>query len=290
MITIACNAMQHDPANGGYWIDAETLTDWVADTGFDAIDFQLDRGLRSREPEYLAAIRDQCERRGLPIGFLGIGSGFLGQEAAAGGTIGVALSEDERRRRIGEVQEAVDAAVIIGAPLIRIFGGRVPEASPDREAVWDSQVECFQEVCDYAGERGVRIGLHNHPPAQAPTGDDIIQLLADVDRESFTHIMDTGQWFGSPGAFGAGGDVDADFYAFMRQTVGYATYVRAKIYKIDNGYEEWIDYDRIAAILKDARYEGVVSIVYEDQGNRCDYREARRLGLEYLRGLLGTSG
>ena len=287
MIAIACNAMQHD---GRRWVDVESLIDMTGEIGYDAIDFQLDRGFQSREPEYLATVKDKCQRRGLPIGFLGIGAGFLGQEKAAGGTIGVALSADERRRRIEEVQEAVDAAVIIGAPLIRIFGGRVPEASPDREAVWGSQVECFREVCDYAGERGVRIGLHNHPPAQAPTGDDIIRLLADVDRESFTHILDTGQWFGSPGAFGAGGDSPADFYAFMSQTVGHATYVRAKIYKIDNGYEEWIDYDRIAAILRDANYEGVVSIVYEDQGNRCDYREARRLGLEYLRGLFGSSG
>ena len=287
MIAIACNAMQHD---GRRWVDVESLIDMTGEIGYDAIDFQLDRGFQSREPEYLATVKDKCQRRGLPIGFLGIGAGFLGQEKAAGGTIGVPLAADERRHRIKEVQEAVDAAVVIGAPLIRIFGGRVPEASPDREAVWESQVECFREVCDYAGERGVRIGLHNHPPAQAPTGDDIIRLLADVDRESFTHILDTGQWFGSPGAYNAGGDSPVDFYAFMRQTVGYATYVRAKIYKIDNGYEEWIDYDRIAAILRDANYEGVVSIVYEDQGNRCDYREARRLGLEYLRGLFGSSG
>ena len=285
MIALACNAMQHDPEKGR-WLDVELLIDMVYELGFDAIDFQLDCGFRSREPEYLKGIKDKCHRHGLPIGFLGIGAGFVGQEEAAGGPIGVVLSADERRHRIRVVQEAVDAAVIIGAPLIRLFGGRVPEASPDRDAVWASQVESFQEVCDYAVERGIRIGLHNHPPAQAPTGDDVIRLLTDVGRENFTHILDTGQWFGSPGAYQAGGDSAADFYAFMRQTIPHATYVRAKIYKIDNGYEEWLDYDRIVAILRDANYEGVVSIVYEDQGNRCDHREARRLGLEYLRGLL----
>ena len=287
MITLACNAMVHDPESQR-WLDVETLIEMADELGFDAIDFQLDRGFRSREPEYLGTIKSMCRERGLPIGFLGISAGFLGQEEAASGTIGVALSADERRRRITEVHEAVDAAVIIGAPLIRLFGGRVPEASPDRDAVWRSQVECFQEVCDYASQSGIKIGLHNHPPAQAPTGDDVIRLLTDVGRESFTHILDTGQWFGSPGAYQAGGDSGADFYAFMRQTVPYATYVRAKIYKIDNSYEEWLDYERIVAILTDANYEGVVSIVYEDQGNRCDDREARRLGLEYLRGLFGS--
>lgn len=289
MITLACNAMQRDPANREHWLDVEMLTDMVADIGYDAIDFQLDRGFRSTQPEYLASMREKCERYSLSIGFLGIGSGFVGQESSGQGIIGVALSADERRRRIKEVEDAVDASVIIGAPLIRIFGGRVPEASPDREAVWTSQVACFQKACDYAGERGVRIGLHNHPPAQAPTGDDILRLLGDVDHAVFTHIMDTGQWFGSPGAYANGGDEPADFYSFMRQTVAHATYVRAKIYKIDNGHEEWLDYERIATILKEADYDGVVSVVYEDQGNRCNHREARRLALVHLRQAMGAN-
>ena len=71
MITLACNAMVHDPESQR-WLDVETLIEMVDELGFDAIDFQLDRGFRSREPQYLGTIKSMCRERGLPIGFLGI--------------------------------------------------------------------------------------------------------------------------------------------------------------------------------------------------------------------------
>ena len=63
--------------------------------------------------------------------------------------------------------------------------------------------------------------------------------------------------------------------------------MRAKIYKIDSGREEWLDYDRIAAILQAVDYNGPVSVVYEDAGNNCDYREAWRLAVAHLRQVFG---
>ena len=35
-------------------------------------------------------------------------------------------------------RRAVDVAVFMGAPLIRLFGGGVPEGTENREAVWST--------------------------------------------------------------------------------------------------------------------------------------------------------
>jgi sugar phosphate isomerase/epimerase len=75
----------------------------------------------------------------------------------------------------------------------------------------------------------------------------------------------------------------------MEQTAPYASYVRAKIYKVDSGKEELLDYRRIIAILKKANFNGNMSIVLEDQGNQCDYAEAIRLAVKHLRGLLAET-
>ena len=129
--------------------------------------------------------------------------------------------------------------------------------------------------------------IHNHPPAVAPTGDDILRILHDTDRENFTFILDTGQWFGSPGTNLAGKfDSGLAFYHYMEQTAPHAACVRAKIYKIDSGREEWLDYERIMSILKAVNYNGNVSIIFEDRNNRCGYAEAIGLAARYLRGLL----
>ena len=52
------------------------------------------------------------------------------------------------------------------------------------------EIRCFQEVSEYAAERGILVGLQNHPS----TGDDILRILRETDRENFTFILDTGQW------------------------------------------------------------------------------------------------
>ena len=277
--------MARDPSDRDRWLDAEPLIDMVADLRLDMIDFQLNGGLRSRDPDDLLRIKTKCHDRGLPIGFLGIGSGLVGTaENSAGERIGVSLTADERHRRIDELKEAVDAAVVIGAPLIRLFGGGVPAASADREQVWTDMISCFQEICDYAASRAILIGLHNHAPAVAPTGDDILRILNDVDRPNFTHILDTGQWWGSIGS--GYHDPDVDIYRYMEQTAPHASYVRAKIYKIDSGVEEWLDYERIIDILRAVDYNGHMSMVYEDRGNNCDLAEAIRLATAHLRQLL----
>ena len=290
MIKLGCNSLVKDRDNPGGWIDIETMIDLIHTLRLDIIDFQLDRGFRSLEPAYLCRVKILCHRYGLPIGFIGVGSGFVGTaQPLNGGVVGAALSPEELQRRIDEVKRAVDVAVFMGAPLIRLFGGGVPEGTENREAVWSTMISGFQAVSDYAAEKGILIGLHNHPPAAEPTSDDILRILNDVDRENFTFILDTGRWRGAPTSREGTSDSSENIYRYMEQTAPYASYVRAKIYKVDSGKEELLDYRRIIAILKKANFNGNMSIVLEDQGNQCDYAEAIELAVKHLRGLLAEA-
>ena len=289
MIKLGCNSLIRQGPDE--WIDVEEFLRFAYDLELDVVDFQLGRGFRSSDRGYLSGIKMQCLKYGLPIGYLGVGSGFIASATAPRGKlVGVALPKDELAGRIAEVKEAVDLAAYMGAPMVRLFGGGVPGPSEDREALWGTVIRSFQEIADYAAGKGVVVGLHNHPPVESPTGEDILRILRDTDRENFTFIMDTGRWFGSAGTSPMGQwDPGVDIYEYMEQTAPKASYVRAKIYKIDSGREEWIDYERVFRILRGVGFNGCVSIVYEDQGNRCDELEAVRLAVQHLRELIADT-
>ena len=136
----------------------------------------------------------------------------------------------------------------------------------------------YREVADYAAERGVAIGLQNHPS----TAEEMLRIRSDVDRDNFNFIMDTGQWLGSPGSEPRGEtDPRHDVYGYMAQTIRHASYIRTKFYRIESGTEQWLDYERIIPLIKRANYNGCISIVYE--GEHQDRVEQIRLAAAYLR-------
>lgn len=163
MIKLGCNAMlplaadlpYPDKEDSRNWMDIAELVRRIRAWDLDSVDFQLFRGFRSRDPAYLRSIKMLCQRCGLPIGFWGVGGGFLGTRQVDGQTLGAPLSGTELRRRITQVKEGVDTAAFMGAPLIRLFGGGIPSQSPGRATLWKSVIDSFREVCDYAaGKNG----------------------------------------------------------------------------------------------------------------------------------------
>ena len=255
--------------------DLETFIESVSEFRLDTIDF-LRRAFPSTDQAYLRQIRMKCLEKGLPIGYLGVSGGFVG-------------SDDEIRDRVKTAKETVDMAVFVGAQLVRVFGGSYPPGTRDLEPLWPKMIASHQEIADYALEKGVIVALQNHDNNNlAATSEDVLRILREVDRSNFSFIMDTGQWKGSPGASPKGEpDPDADIYAYMEETVAHATCVRTKIYRIDSGVEEWLDYGRIFQILKAAGYNGNLSVVYEGQGDpHVDIGKA----VIYLRRLLAENG
>ena len=107
-----------------------------------------------------------------------------------------------------------------------------------------------------------------------------------VDHPNLGHVLDTGQYAGSPGASGFADDEQRgrhDYLNSIALTAPLATAVRAKLYRIATGREESLDYDTIFQTIRGVRYNGWVSLVYE---GRDDPIEVIPLGVRYLRGYL----
>ena len=62
-------------------------------------------------------------------------------------------------------------------------------------------------------------------------------------------------------------------------------HVRCKIYRIQSGAEEWLDYPRIFGILKEVDYNGWCSVVYEGQDAEAEAAAVPK-AVKYLRSLM----
>ena len=107
-------------------------------------------------------------------------------------------------------------------------------------------------------------------------------------EKQIIHISHTSSLQDSmPGGGGHRGSSHPDFdcYDSIAKTAPFAVYVRTKIYRIDTGVEEWLDYPRIFDILREVGYNGCLSIVYEGTSDRIE--SVRKAG-NYLRSLLNA--
>ena len=268
MIKIGCNSLSVPEMSVEEFL--EQAYEWRLDT----VDIHR-RVLDSTDPAYLLEIKQRLLEYGLPLGYIGVSGGFVGDE-------------EHLQGQIATHKEAIDVASFLGSPIIRCFGGNLPSAAADPDDYWDPMVRAMREVAIYGAENGVIVGLQNHDNNNmASTADNVIDILADVDHPNFTHILDTGQWEGSIGASPRGDyDPAVDIYDHIARTAPYAWYVRTKFYRVETGEEAWIDYDRVFEILADVGFNGYISIVYEGEENRVEavgkaVHQLRALKTEY---------
>jgi len=268
MIKIGCNYLSFKGAQ----LSVEDFIHTCHDLQLDCLDFHQ-RAFTSLATNYLLGIKRQCLDLGLPIGYLGVAGGFAG-------------NEEFQQDKIAEAKAAVDMAMILGAPLIRVFGWHTFETE-GRDPMFAALARCLREVCIYGATKGVIVALQNHDNRNlAATGPDVLRIIQEVDHPNLSFIMDTGQWRGSPGATGEL-DPAVDIYDYMEQTLPYAGYIRCKFYQIASGREQVLDYTRIAQLLQKANYNGCISIVYEGQEQE-DRAKLIGIAATHLRQVLAT--
>ena len=244
----------------------------------DAVDIHLS-GI-SRDPDDLCALKRHCQHADLSIGYAGGGS-FVGPP-------------EEADRRMTRGHADVDTAAFLGAPILRVFARHEwPDTVEEQRALWQPMIASFQELCDYAARKGISVALQNHDNGSfAMTADQVLRILRETARPNFTFLMDTGQWLGAIGSHPRGEfDPNVDPYEdYLEPTAPHATYVRAKIYKIDGGIEEFLDYPRILRILRAVDFDGTLGLVFElGERNHCGYEECVRLAVEHLRQVIGVA-
>jgi sugar phosphate isomerase/epimerase len=273
MMRLCCLSLSFKPDFAAGRMDDLRFIERCAALELDGVDFNLN-SLHALDPDHLRKVKRACVRHGLTIACVGVSNDF-----------GRPAGEQEMVQR--QIRQGIDTAQFLGAPLVRLFAGRVAPGA-NRDAIWQRTVAGLRRAAE-AGERaGVVVALQNHNHGNvAATGEDVTRLLKEVDHPWCTHILDTGQYLGSRGASGARPEDPRrhDVYRSIAQTAPLAVFVRAKLYRLRSGKEEWLDYDRIFQTLRAAKYNGFVCLVYEGWADQPT-DQAVPAGVKFLRSYL----
>jgi hypothetical protein len=278
-ISMQTLSFKESVASGEY--DLLELIGIAADLGYDGVDLE-DRQFESTRPDYLEKVRAHAGNLNLPISYIGVQGGF-----------GETIHGDDDGHA-SHIKTWIDVASVMRVPTLRLIGCR-PEPGESDDAAWSRTVVRFREAVNYASPRGVQIGLHNHNHGMFPaTSDQIHRMMDEIDHTSLVHILDTGQFRGSPGASGFAKDSAAsayDVYENILGSIDRASLVRTKIYAIGSGRETWLDYDRILGIIGNSKYvsesgtDRWLSVVFEGRDGTSSM-DAMTLAIAHLRELL----
>lgn len=191
------------------------------------------------DPEYLLTLKQRCFQLGLDISGTAIGNDFC-------------LAEGEKRTaQIDQCKRWIDNAAIMGAPVIRIFAGRIAKGDTEEVAL-DRCVAGIDECLEYAATKGVFLALENHGGITA-TPD---QLLAIVKR------VKQSPWFGVN--YDSGNFRTDDPYGDLEKIAPYAINAQIKVSVTQKGEKQEADLKRMVEILKAANYRGYVVLEYEE--------------------------
>ncbi|MCA9834456.1 MAG: sugar phosphate isomerase/epimerase [Thermomicrobiales bacterium] len=179
-----------------------------------------------------------------------------------------------RNEHIARLKQWIDAAYEIGAPFVRAFGGRwgtmtnfgefmaaggnePPIDGYTLDDAFQWTIDSFIECAAYASGKGVTILLENHWGLTG-TAAGTLRIFEGVNSPWLKLVLDTGNFIQEP-----------DQYAEMALMLPHCALIHAKTYIGKSLYfdEFDLDYARIARLLKDAGYQGYLSIEFEGKAH-----------------------
>jgi sugar phosphate isomerase/epimerase len=188
--------------------------------------------------EVLLKLRRHAFLRGVAISGTAVGNNFALPKGPA------------RDKEIAAVKEWIDRSVLLGAPHIRVFAGAAKGlAEADARALC---IDALEECAEYAGSKGIFLGLENHGGIVAEA-DGLLEIIKAIKSPWFGVNLDTGNFHTD------------DPYGDLARCAPYAVNVQVKVEMKKRGQKEAeaVDYPRIAKMLRDVKYQGYVTLEYE---------------------------
>ncbi len=236
----------------------ETVIAEAARLGFDGVEI-LHRQLQSEDNDYVMKLKQLAFRHGLALPMLSIHQDFVYPEAA------------DRKKNVAHTVHCIELASRMGIPAIRLNSGRwktirsfddlmkvkgdeppLPGFKNEDAVKWC--VDSIHECLGAARKEGVMLCLENHWGLTTNV-DTLLAIHKQVNSPWLGINMDTGNFPGDP-------------YEGIAKLAPVANIVQAKTYY---GGGVWysldLDYDRIAALLRKAGFQGWVSL--EMEGNEA---------------------
>src|SRR5438093_272895 len=226
-----------DPAKR---IDLFQFIDYCAEHGCQGTELTSYYFPQDINHDLLIRIKQHAFLRGLAISGTAVGNTFTVPSGA------------KRDQEIVNVKRWVDHAAVMGAPHIRIFAGSAP-AGISRDQANQLCISAIEECCDYAGGKGIFLGLENHGGIVS-TAEEILEIVRAVKSPWLGINLDTGNFRTD------------DPYADLEQIAPYAVNVQMKGEVQPRGKAvEPADLPRLVKILRDADYQGYVALEYESK-------------------------
>jgi sugar phosphate isomerase/epimerase len=215
---------------------------------FQFVDYCAEHGCQGAEvtsyyfPEkitndYLVKLKRHAFLHGVEISGTAVGNDFIYPPGK------------DRDEQIASVKTWIDRAFVLGAPHIRVFAGSAKNVSKvEAKTLCLSAIE---ECADYAGGKGIFLGLENHGGIVAEA-DDLLAIVRAVKSPWLGINLDTGNFHTD------------DPYNDIAKCAPYAVNVQLKGEVQKRGAkQEPADLKRLVTILHEANYQGYVALEYE---------------------------
>ncbi len=219
-------------------IDLFQFIDYCADQGCAGAELTSYYFPKAFDDAFLIRLRRHAFLRGIAISGTAVGNTFTHPKG------------EKRDAEIAGVKKWVDHAAVLGAPHIRVFAGNPQKGMPAEEARHLS-IAALDECGDYAGKKGVFLGLENHGGIVADP-KDLLEILHTVKCPWIGMNLDTGNF-----------QTD-DPYADLERCAPFAVNVQVKSEIQRRGQKkEPADLARLMQLLRGANYQGFVALEYE---------------------------
>jgi sugar phosphate isomerase/epimerase len=219
-------------------IDLFQFIDYCADHGCAGTELTSYYFPKDLDEAYLLRLRRHAFLRGVAVSGTAVGNTFTQPKG------------DKRDLELATVKKWVDRAAVLGAPHIRVFAGNLQKGSTAAEAKALS-IAALEECGEYAGRKGVFLGLENHGGIVADP-KDLLEIVTAVKSEWVGINLDTGNFHTD------------DPYADLTRCAPYAVNVQVKSEIQKRGEKkESADLVRLVKILRDTNYQGFVALEYE---------------------------
>jgi L-ribulose-5-phosphate 3-epimerase len=225
-----------------------------ADMGFDFVEI-LEMQMDRKDHAALAAIKRQALVLGMPLCGLSTHQGFLSPDV------------EIRRQNIAKTIASIELAYTLGIPTMRVNTGRWGTSKsfddlmkhrgiePPLAGYTDADgfpwvIESLEKCLPTAERCGVALALENHwGLGRLPEG--VLKIVDAIHSPWLGVLADTGNFLEEP-------------YEKLAKLAPRATFVQAKTYYGGGIYYTLdLDYKRIAAIFRAAKYRGYISLEFE---------------------------
>ncbi|MBI5802084.1 MAG: sugar phosphate isomerase/epimerase [Verrucomicrobia bacterium] len=226
-------------APAGPEMDMFKFVDYCAEHGCDGAELTGYYFPRELSADYLVQMRRHAFLKGVAVSGTAIGNNFSHPKGP------------KRDEEIAQTKQWIDRAAVLGAPHIRVFAGVTKEIS--REEADKLVVSALEECSDYAGQKGVFLGIENHD--SIGSAEHLLKLIKQVNSRWLGVNLDSGNFR------------TADPYADFAEIAPYAVNVQLKteinpVGAATKGPQP-ADLPRLVKILREAHYQGFVALEFE---------------------------